>query len=137
MDRWFPFNKDALFISFKLAPIFYLKENESVCKLNFTISLSNHTDYDITVKNIETRIILNDFRLLNLEKIVWKEIKIKQNGAIDFEKALTQYEVKKAFDLFRNYNAINGILEYEITLENILSVITVKGVLENRFEIIK
>jgi len=135
--KWYPFSKDALFISFKSGPTFYIKENENICKYFFTISIKNHTDYDIILHNIEVKIILNHFELFNIAKSVWKEIKIKQEVEFKFEKSLTKYEVKKISDLFGSCNAINGKLEYEIFLENILGNSTIKSSLENKFEIIK
>lgn len=121
LKKYFPLNENDLQIKLENMPNIYINEQINHCNISFSIGLKNYTNYDLFLSFFQIRLTVNDYQLLEYDKILLKNFRKKEGIQFYLEIPLTYYQVQKILLMTSNAgNILNANYELKIPSKNIL-----------------
>ena len=119
-------SRDQIKVGFRGEPAIYINEPANHCSFDFRVEISNRNPYPITVQAFECDVHNDGSGIVKLEKGMPITIGGHRDATISIEKNLTEYQVRRIIEHYRDSTDRQGTFEFTFALRTIHGEETVR-----------
>lgn len=136
LKKYFPLIENDLQTTIENLPSIYINEQINYCNIHFAINIRNYTNYDLFISFIQIDLDVNSYRFLNIDKIMFRNLKKKEGSQLYIEIPLNYYQVKKIQSMISvGSNVLYANFNLRIFTKNIFGDISFNKLLNGNFEV--